>query len=134
MRRGPKDNIGLTWSCSAELFWARQFVGRRQIPEFFRGAFASNGLWVYEEHLAMVKGLGLRPDRLLEWSPDDGWKPLCQFLDKEVPEDPFPQGNHSSSFARRLQDEMKEYNDRALRNMLAMSATCLLLVVLYIAF
>lgn len=123
----------LTCPRSAELFWLRHFVGRKQIPEFFRGAFASNGLWVYEEHVAMVKGLGLPCNKLLEWSPEDGWEPLCQFLDKEVPERSFPEGNPSSAFAKRLEDAMKEYNDRALRNMLTFSALCLLVLALLIA-
>lgn len=40
----------------------------------------------------MVKGL-VPADRLLEWSIDEGWGPLCAFLDKPVPDEPFPHAN-----------------------------------------
>ena len=29
------------------------------MPRFFRGSFESNGKWVYEQYVAMVRGLGL---------------------------------------------------------------------------
>jgi Sulfotransferase domain len=38
-------------------------------------------------------------DRLLEWSPGDGWEPLCDFLEVPVPpSDPVPWVNDSSAF------------------------------------
>lgn len=37
--------------------------------------------------------------RLLEWSPSDGWEPLCAFLGREVPDEPFPNVNDGDSFA-----------------------------------
>jgi len=62
---------------SAELFWARQYMSRSQLPGFFGGSFASNGVWKHQEHIAMVRGLGLPRERLLEWQAADGWAPLC---------------------------------------------------------
>ncbi len=38
-------------------------------------------------------------ERLLVWSPKDGWEPLCAFLELPVPEAPFPRVNDSESFA-----------------------------------
>jgi len=35
----------------------------------------------------------LPPERLLVFSPDDGWAPLCGFLDVPVPARPFPRVN-----------------------------------------
>jgi hypothetical protein len=38
-------------------------------------------------------------ERLLVWSPADGWEPLCEFLGVPVPAAPLPRTNDSSSFA-----------------------------------
>jgi hypothetical protein len=38
-------------------------------------------------------------DRLLVWSPADGWEPLCEFLELPVPKGPMPHVNDSDSFA-----------------------------------
>jgi len=43
-------------------------------------------------------------DRLLEWSPADGWEPLCKFLEVPVPAAPVPHVNDSSAFAGRIVD------------------------------
>lgn len=43
-------------------------------------------------------------DRLLEWSPADGWEPLCQFLEVPVPAAPVPHVNDASAFAGRIVD------------------------------
>jgi hypothetical protein len=32
-------------------------------------------------------------DRLVEWSPGDGWGPLCAALGMQVPDRPFPHVN-----------------------------------------
>jgi hypothetical protein len=43
------------------------------------------------------------PERLLEWSPGDGWEPLCRALDLPVPDEPFPHRNSREEFqARRV--------------------------------
>ncbi len=41
-------------------------------------------------------------DRLLVWSPDDGWEPLCEFLEVPVPSVPVPRVNASSEFVDML--------------------------------
>jgi hypothetical protein len=38
-------------------------------------------------------------DRLLEWTPGDGWDPICKFLDKSVPNEPFPNINKGGNAA-----------------------------------
>ena len=43
-------------------------------------------------------------DRLLVWSVDEGWDELCKFLDRPVPEMPFPHLNDSKEFTERLVD------------------------------
>jgi hypothetical protein len=52
-----------------------------------------------EEVVATVPG-----DRLLVWSVADGWEPLCDFLQVDVPEVPFPRLNDSREFTERVLD------------------------------
>jgi hypothetical protein len=55
----------------------------------------------FERHNEEVRGGGLGP-RLLEWSPGDGWEPLCHALDRPVPDEPFPHANSTEEFNARL--------------------------------
>ncbi|HZU61036.1 MAG TPA: sulfotransferase [Solirubrobacteraceae bacterium] len=43
-------------------------------------------------------------DRLLVWSVQEGWEPLCEFLGVPVPDTPFPRLNDSKEFAERVID------------------------------
>lgn len=110
-----------SWFCG-ELFWIRHAMCRTMMPTFFRGSFASNGKWVYEQHVAMVRGLGLSEERLLEWSVDDGWEPLCRFLGRDVPDAEFPNGNPPQTWAERIAVTTAEYHARAVRNMILFGA------------
>ena len=38
------------------------------------------------------------PERLLSWYPTDGWEPLCEFLEVDVPDAPVPNLNDTASF------------------------------------
>jgi len=37
-------------------------------------------------------------DRLLEWTPGDGWEPICERLGLGVPGEPFPVTNTTDEF------------------------------------
>jgi len=43
-------------------------------------------------------------DRLLVWSVQEGWEPLCEFLEVPVPDAPFPKTNDAREFGARLVD------------------------------
>jgi hypothetical protein len=43
-------------------------------------------------------------ERLLVWSASEGWGPLCEFLDVDVPDMPFPHLNDSREFNERVID------------------------------
>ena len=69
----------------------------------------------------MVKGL-VAPDRLLEWSIDEGWEPLCGFLDKPVPDEPFPHANSvGSGWKAREELCVRTWVQRAFLNALFLS-------------
>lgn len=59
---------------------------------------------VYDRHNEMVREL-VPPERLLIYRLGSGWEPLCEFLGKEVPEDPFPHGNEGSALVRTIWDK-----------------------------
>ncbi|KAL4954352.1 hypothetical protein BDW69DRAFT_194080 [Aspergillus filifer] len=90
--------------------------------DFLPRQFRNNGKWVYEQHVAMIRGLGLPSDRMIEWSVEDGWEPPCAFLGKEVPDVPFPNGNPPQAWAERIALTTKDYHRKALRNMLIWGA------------
>lgn len=60
----------------AGLYWESRYVSDC-FQQFFYHSLPRHGKWVYEEHCAKIKGLA-PPDRLLEWTVDDGWDPLCK--------------------------------------------------------
>jgi len=42
------------------------------------------------------------PERLLVWNPKDGWEPLCEFIDVDVPDTPVPNVNDTENFQKNL--------------------------------
>lgn len=54
-----------------------------------------------ERHNQAVRDY-IAPERLLEWSPADGWEPLCKFLEVPVPAAPIPHVNDATAFAGRI--------------------------------
>jgi Sulfotransferase domain len=41
-------------------------------------------------------------DRLLVWNPKEGWEPLCEFLEVDVPSEPLPNVNDTENFQKNL--------------------------------
>jgi Sulfotransferase domain len=41
-------------------------------------------------------------DRLLVWDPKDGWEPLCELLEVDVPDAPLPNVNDTENFQKNL--------------------------------
>ena len=67
---------------------------KRFSPEWREQAAATRA---YEQHNADVRA-EIPPDRLVEWSPGDGWEPLCAALGVRVPTEPFPHVNSTEDF------------------------------------
>jgi hypothetical protein len=64
----------------------------------------------YREYYANIRAL-VPPERLLEYRFGDGWEPLCTFLGKPVPKEPFPHLNES----RDLQEMFERFAIKAVR-------------------
>ena len=51
----------------------------------------------YEKHNDAVRA-AIPEERLLEWTPSDGWEPICERLGVPVPSEPFPVTNTTKEF------------------------------------
>jgi hypothetical protein len=41
---------------------------------------------------------------LLTYTTGDGWPPLCNFLERPIPDEPYPQSNSTAEFRARVAD------------------------------
>jgi hypothetical protein len=55
----------------------------------------------YREHYALVRRV-TPPERLVEFKLSDGWKPLCEFLGKPIPDKEFPYYNNREYFDEKV--------------------------------
>jgi hypothetical protein len=83
---------------------AQEFPGwARMIEAIFANRFTADvrdkaaAITAYERHNAEVRA-DADPQRLLEWTPGDGWEPICNALGVAVPEEPFPHLNTTDDF------------------------------------
>ncbi|MEO6148191.1 MAG: sulfotransferase family protein [Sulfuriferula sp.] len=60
----------------------------------------------YHQHIADVTA-AVPPDRLLIFSADQGWKPLCEFLALPVPQSEFPNVNDRAAIKKTIRDMTK---------------------------
>jgi hypothetical protein len=54
-----------------------------------------------ERHNEAVKR-AVAPERLLLWRVEDGWEPLCEFLEVPTPDEPLPHLNDRATFRERV--------------------------------
>ena len=57
-------------------------------------------------------------EKLLEYKLGDGWEPLCKFLNKDVPNEPFPFINESNDFLERADLIERQAAARAAKNII----------------
>ena len=87
------------WWCSCfngSLCWFwRTF--HLSLVDWAKGDFDRYGKEAYFAHYRSIEEACQRNGRgYLEWSVEEGWEPLCKFLDKNVPEEPFPHSNSTA--------------------------------------
>eukprot|EP00050_Salpingoeca_kvevrii_P008466 m.303087 g.303087 ORF g.303087 m.303087 type:complete len:273 (+) comp15647_c0_seq1:87-905(+) len=89
------------------LFWLLQFVwSAAPIPSsIWEGVLQGTmedkdkAIALYEQHIAEVKQI-VPASRLLVFNVKQGWEPLCSFLDKPVPTEPFPNVNSTAEMQK----------------------------------
>ncbi|KAJ3471839.1 hypothetical protein MRS44_001938 [Fusarium solani] len=111
-----------------ECFWSWHLYVRFMWPGLFRAidgnietGIARCGKWAARAHYSMVRGM-VPKERLLEWSVEDGWEPLCEFLGKPVPDEPFPHENAAVGWAGQEMKLGKRYIMGAVRNLAVLGA------------
>ncbi|KAF3910984.1 hypothetical protein AA313_de0201454 [Arthrobotrys entomopaga] len=72
----------------------------------------------YWEHFEMVRKM-VRPGKLLEFHLGDGWDPLCEFLQCEVPDQPFPHLNEMDAIKKMGKKMNRDVWYLALRNIIS---------------
>lgn len=94
------------------------------IGTLFQGLFGSGGVADKETALRTYKQLHqevrdmVPKENLLEFKLGDGWEPLCQFLNKDVPNEPFPFINESHEFLERIKLMEQQAMRRAAKNII----------------
>ncbi|PCI44536.1 MAG: sulfotransferase family protein [Moraxellaceae bacterium] len=56
---------------------------------------------VYEKNIRDVQAT-ISKDRLLTYSIGSGWQPLCEFLNVDIPDQPYPNTNKSADFIKKI--------------------------------
>lgn len=93
----PEHRFVAQFSWAASMYYP---MLNKFFETFFRGDFPNKGKQVYQDHVEEVRSL-VPPERLLEYKISDGWAPLCEFLEEEVPDTQFPTGNDMANFFKR---------------------------------
>jgi hypothetical protein len=101
---GKRESVSLSG-----LLMERAFDGRYGEKEHI--------LDVYRKHVQHVTEVVPR-EQLLQFDVKDGWKPLCDFLQKATPNESFPRVNERSDFidsapewAKKIREDRKEIID-----------------------
>jgi hypothetical protein len=82
---------------SRRLIWGRSLKGTMEDRD--------KAIARYEEHIAEVKA-AVPPEKLLVFSVDQGWEPLCRFLGIEEPNAPFPNVNDRNEIKKEIRKIM----------------------------
>ena len=92
--------------------------------------------WTYREHNERVK-LSVPCKKLLVLNMKDGWKPLCKFLGRRIPDKLFPHKNKDGSFTYQVLYTMsigkKSFREafRSLSNFIVFAFFIVLMVIMF---
>jgi hypothetical protein len=79
-------------------------IGLKLIGErVFKGRFRDrhHAIATFEKNISQVQA-AFGEGRLLSYQIGDGWDPLCRFLDKPIPNQPFPRSNSTADFTEMM--------------------------------
>lgn len=76
------------------------------------------------EHNAPVRGAAAK-ERVLRWTPSQTWDPQREYLGAPVPNEPFPRGNTTETYQRKLDAMMVSSIEKVMRNRALASAVLL---------
>ena len=120
------------WLCSffnAELFWMeRIFI--MIIQDLVGKDFEMNAESAYLRHYEQLEGKLREKNReYLNWHVQEGWKPICEFLGRDVPKVKFPRKNQRDDHDRTIESLMKKRVAAALGR-ISVAVGCILAIML----
>ncbi len=76
--------------------------------KYFEGNFKDKNYAIqrFNDHIEDVKK-SIPKERLLIFESKDGWEPLCDFLNVEIPSEPYPNSNKKEDFHERAKNIVK---------------------------
>jgi len=85
----------------------------------FHGRFSDKkyAISIYEKNIEEVKKI-VPPEQLLVFEAKQGWGPLCKFLDRPVPDKPFPHLNDRET----MKANLKKFRNRKVYMVVAVTA------------
>ena len=96
-------------------------------PDYFE-QWRSRAKNCYREHNEMIKRITPK-DRLLLFKLEDGWRPLCEFLGKPIPDVPFPRVNETEAVQEKINLYIAESYKRSAIKFARWAAPVLVLLV-----
>ena len=103
--------------------WATGWMDSQSKPEMRKKARQA-----YRDHYALVRSVTPQ-ERLLEYKLGEGWAPLCTFLDKPIPDVPFPRVNDSEALQELLQIIIKRGLYNTFKRTVSMAVPLAIIVV-----
>lgn len=113
------------WSFKADLAidYAEPLIGyetgvasRKAILGFFDaknvGEARKNARVVYDRHYRQLQEM-VPPEKLLMYRMGEGWEPICEFLDKPVPDLEFPRVNEAAALKEKMAKKIKSHITKA---------------------
>lgn len=89
----PPAHVQAIFKLNEAQIWEGQFAGQIENRDYMIAAFERFNQEVRDT---------VPSDRLLVYEVRDGWDPLCSFLNRPVPKEPFPRVNTPDDFHSRL--------------------------------
>ncbi|KAM5354714.1 hypothetical protein ACJ41O_001361 [Fusarium nematophilum] len=89
--------IGLLWT--TDRLW---YEMTQHVPRWSKENLGTDNVWTveaYNKYYDFVRAEAKKRGReVLDFKAEDGWEPLCKFLGKDVPDEPFPRLNEKKTF------------------------------------
>lgn len=100
-------------STARYLFRVIKLIKRSIWKGFFQGQFLDKEFAInhFNEHTDKVQSQ-ISEDRLLVFEVKEGWEPLCRFLNKDIPDEPFPMSNQKEGFETGARNMVREVLNR----------------------
>jgi len=93
IRSADMRKVAPVFQYTDQLIWSGQFNGQ------FENKAAA--IKVFHNHFEKVKAT-IPPDKLLVYQVQDGWQPLCKFLNVPIPKTPFPNTHKRKVFNQKM--------------------------------